>query len=286
LDAKSSQIRSLQSEVDRIDGVIGASDDPKTGLTKAISQLQTSLQKNQNSQKEQTQIRKEENVDYHQDTRNIVEAENLLGRAITVLAKYYTALESQMKVSASLVQAVASADPDAAGRKSLTEQGEHGGAAVKMLKYILSESEKEHAFQDKAEAESLSEFETQMGEAKKNEGDMLKSLAKLKGDLATNEQALQEGSSDLKDTAAAKNAIEDYLLSIKSGCDFMMSNFALRETNRGIETAALDKSTRLIKATSVYKQTVASAKALAVKCKSECKLDTTDRSCKACMAGQ
>merc|ERR1719484_148755 len=79
-----------------------------------------------------------------------------------------------------------------------------------------------------------------MDKMKEAERKVQKSLVKLK-----------------KDTTAAKEAIEKYILKIKPGCDFITENFDLREENRNTETKALDKAKGLIKDTPAYKKAVA-----------------------------
>merc|ERR1719352_539316 len=109
------------------------------------------------------------------------------------------------------------------------------------------------------------------------------SLTKLQQDLATSEKTQVEKKEDLKDAEDAKAKIEDYLLNIKPGCDFITTNFDAREANRKTETAALTKAIKLIKATPAYKSAAASAKVEGFgKCKAPCVADEADAKCKAC----
>jgi hypothetical protein len=52
---------------------------------------------------------------------------------------------------------------------------------------------------------------------------------KLQQDLATSEKTQVEKTEDLKDAEDAKAKLEDYLLKIKPGCDFITTNFDTRE---------------------------------------------------------
>merc|ERR1719454_2617688 len=94
---------------------------------------------------------------------------------------------------------------------------------------------------------------------KKQEADDEKKLAKLQDDLADKEEKLLKAEEDLKKTTEDKEAIEAYLLKIKPGCDFITTNFELREKNRKIETDALEKAVKLIKGTPAYKTYTAEA---------------------------
>merc|ERR1719498_725407 len=125
-----------------------------------------------------------------------------------------------------------------------------------------------------------------MKKLKKSQKDMEESIVKLKKELTEAEKELIEKNTDLKETTAAKEAIEKYLEKIKPGCDFITKNMKLREENRATETKALNKAKGLIEDTPAYKKAVAKEKELANgKCKSECKLDTTSLDCKVCMSG-
>merc|ERR1719399_2506284 len=125
-----------------------------------------------------------------------------------------------------------------------------------MLKYILSETKKEemqaHADEEKAQAD----YEDAMTDLKKEQAKSEQSLTKLQEDLATAQKDRIEKKEDLKDAENAKAKIEDYLLKIKPGCDFITKNYETREKNRKTETDALKKAVKLIKETPAYKAAV------------------------------
>merc|ERR1719178_86084 len=97
-----------------------------------------------------------------------------------------------------------------------------------------------------------------MTQLKKEEAEAEKSLADLQESLATKEQELLTAKEDLKATTEDKVAIEDYLEKIKPGCDFITTNFDLREKNRKTESYG--------------------------DCKEQCVKDSAHVNCKACMA--
>merc|ERR1719453_2469597 len=124
-----------------------------------------------------------------------------------------------------------------------------------------------------------------MTELKTEQKKLEESLVKLGEDLATSEKTLVEKKEDLKDAEVAKAKIEDYLLKIKPGCDFITTNFELREKNRATETAALTKAVKLIKATPAFKVAEQNAKEKGFgKCKSLCVASEAGAKCKACLA--
>merc|ERR1719324_779482 len=106
---------------------------------------------------------------------------------------------------------------------------------------------------------------------KQEEERLQESLASLKATLATKEKELFEAQTDLKDTEAEKAAILAYLASIKPSCDFIETNFDLRESRRASEAEALTKAETLLKDTPAFKAAVAEADVEALgTCKSVC----------------
>lgn len=281
LEEKKSEIETLNGEIDKLDETIN---DPKTGLKVQIPEKEAALVQNAESQKEETEDRKKENAAYKADVLNLVEAEDLLDKAIKVLKKYYETLAARKK---SLMQQQEDPTPPETFSESYKGQSSSGNEAISMLEFILSETKKEHQTADDDEAKALKEYEESMAELKKQEAEMQEALVTLKETLAEKEKELEEKQVDLKDTTHAKESIEKYLLEIKPGCDFIQDNFDLREANRKTELDALEKAVTLIKGTPAYKDAEAKDAALAAgKCKSDCSLDKTSLKCKACMAGE
>merc|ERR1719213_886470 len=98
-----------------------------------------------------------------------------------------------------------------------------------------------------------------MADLKAEQAELEKSLATLQQTLAEKEKELLEKHEELKQTEADKLAIEVYLEKIKPGCDYITTNFDLRESNRGKDKAALEKATDLLKDTPAYKAAVTAA---------------------------
>merc|ERR1711865_932187 len=128
-------------------------------------------------------------------------------------------------------------------------QSGKGGDVITMLEFINSESVKE----------AQAAYEDSMTKLKAQEAADEKQLADLQDELAEKEKSLLEAQEDLKATTADKEAVEAYLLKIKPGCDFITTNFDLREKNRATEKGALEKAIRLIKGTPAYKTAMTAA---------------------------
>jgi len=256
LEAKNSEITNLKEAIDKVDESIN---DPKTGFKQMIKEKDAALLQNQEGQVEQTKTRNQENAAYQEDVRNLSDAEDILGKAIAVLTRYYDELDKRSKA---LVQ-VQHDKQDPSPPKtfdSFSGQSKSGGEAIKMLEFILSETKKEHATADKDEKTSQKDYDESMDQLKKDERDMQQGLVKLRADLADAEKELLGKQADLKDTTEAKEAVQNYLQKIKPGCDFIAANFDLREQNRETETKALNKAATLIKETPAYKAAAAKAK--------------------------
>jgi len=283
LDSKKSQIKTLKGEINKLDDTINL---PKTGLKDSIIAKEAALVQNRKAQVEETATRKEENQAYQADVSNLADAEDILGKAIRALKKYYDQLDKHMKENKDTTNFLQEDPAPPKTYDAFEGQSESGGKAVEMLEFILSETKKEHKKADTDESSAQSDFDKSIKELKTSETSMQKSLVKLKADLAEKEKELLEKQGDLKDTTEAKEAIETYLDKIKPGCDFITKNFDLREKNRATETTALDKAVTLIKDTPAYKAAKAKEAELASgKCKAECKLDTTSLDCLVCMDG-
>lgn len=272
------EIATLNAE---IEDLVNNIDDPESGLKKQIKDTEESLSTNIETQKTETKERQEENLLYQEDIKNLVGAESVLKKAIKVLRKYYDKLAERMEGDAFLQE-----DPDAPETWGKYDgQSSKGGDAVKMLEFILEETIKEETEAHSDEEDSQHKYEDNMQDLKDEEANSEKQLATLQKELATKEEELVMKRKELKATVADKEAIEAYLLKIKSGCDFITKNFEERETNRATETAALEKAKKLIKETPVYKNFEAESHVESFgDCKDPCTADEDHVKCKACMA--
>jgi len=272
-----------------IDDLTKAINDPKTGLKALIQQTEDNLVQNEKDQTVQTKTRTEENVAYQADVSNLVDASELLTKAIKVLSAYYDDLAKKIEAKEALVQEDPVAPEAFAGDKQngnvqFAGQSEAGNKIIGMLNFIKDETNKEEKEAHSDEESGQADYEDSMTKLKKDEADFEKSLVKNQDLLAVKEKALLQAQEDLKATTADKVAVEEYLSKIKPGCDFIKTNFAQREANRKTESTALNKATTLIKATPAYKTAVTAATNESYgDCKS-CVADKDHAKCKACMA--
>jgi septal ring factor EnvC (AmiA/AmiB activator) len=277
LRKKRRELTDLKGQIDNLDADINA---PEKGLKAQIAQTEESLQDNLEMQKTETKDRQEQNVLYQTDVKNLVAAQALLENAMKVLKGYYDRFSLlQQKVHSR-------EDPDAPETWDEYEgQSKKGGSAIDMLQFILSETKKE---QDEAHADenaSQHSYEDSMQGLKDELAKQEKSLSDLQENLAKAEEDLLSTQEDHKATTEDKDEIKAYLEKIKPGCDFITTNFDLREKNRGTETSALKTAMDALKGSPAYKNAEADATVESYgECKKPCVKDVAHVKCKACQA--
>lgn len=278
------QILTLEDEIQKLDDSIN---NEETGFKAVIKQEQENLKINLESQSSETKDRAQENMLYQQSIKNCVGAQDLLAKAIKVLDEYY----SQFNKPEEFLQREDPAPPET--WEGEEEQGGYAGQrdagsdVIEMLKFIASETNKEETDAHKAEEEAQHEFEDSMKELKDDQAKLIKSIADLEVDLADAEKTLGEKKVDLEETQARLKTVEEYLLKIKPGCDFITTNMDARTENRKKEKEGLEKAVGLIKETPAYKAAVAAAEQEALgECKDICNEAGKEHAkCKACLAG-
>jgi len=264
-------------------------EDPETGLKKQLEENAQSLIQNRESKETETKVRKEENVAYQADIKNLVDTEDTLAKAIAVLKKYYDELAAKLAGAALMQKKRADPAPPTTweAEEGYKGQSAKGTDAITMLQFILSETKKEEEQAHLEEQTSQHSYEDSMDGLVTAETDLLSSKVNLEKTLADKEEELANTKADLEKTNKEKTSLEEYLLSIKPGCDFITTNFATRESYRGEETTALNTAITTIKASPAYQAAVtAAAQAALGMCKDICNAEGEAHvKCKACLAG-
>jgi len=275
LGEKNDEILALEGKIDELTQRIH---DPVQGLHQQIENTEISLEENHEGQGSQTAERQEANKAYQADVKNLVSAQGILKNAIKVLRKYYDNMES------SLLQSKEDPAPPQADF-NMEGQSKDGGNAVTMLQFILKEAEKEEESAHADEEKDQADYEDSMTELKEEQAQKEKSLGELQEKVATAAEELLDAEEDHKTTTKDKDSIEDYLAKIKPGCDFIDSNFQLREDARANEKGALETAMSTLKGSPAYQNAVADATAESYgKCKDKCLESAVHVDCKACMA--
>lgn len=264
LTGKEAQLGGLNSGISTITSSI---ENPEDGLIATISLRESDLQANYDTQKDETDSRREENNVYKKTIADATKAATLLQRAITVLKRYYDAAEKvELKEY---------------GRKS------QGNSVITMLEFIHGETQKEETAAHDAELQGQKAYEDSMTLLKETESQIQGQLVELKKTLADAKIELESYREQLAMAETEKVAIERYLKSIEPGCTFITTNFDLRKQKRDEETAALSFAVQTLKDTAAYKTAVAASDNAALgDCASSCQGgDRTHVKCEACLAG-
>jgi len=278
ITTKEEEINALDTDIHNLDRDIH---DPTTGLLAHKVGVEQLLQDNHNDQVTQTAQRHDENQLYQKDISNLVDAQDLLQRAIVVLRKYYAKIDaefrSQLQEDASSLQQSIKKDP---------YEGQRDGSrsAVSMLEFILKETKAEEKAAHDDELTAQHAYEDAMSELTKQEGEMKTILTDIETDLAQKTRDLQVKQKNRNTVHKEKVALEKYLEDIKPGCDFITTNIDTRKAHRQEETTALSQAETFIKNSPVYASAVAEAHAESLgECLSICTDEGEDHvKCKAC----
>jgi len=285
ISQKSDQISDLELVIGQLNTDI---DDPVTGLKQVIVNNEELLVENHQSQVTETEARKKENQEYQQDVANMVQAEALLSKSISVLHAYYAKITSQMQTEMHaqfLQRTEQDPNPPSTWADDYVGQSSHGGNAIDMLKFILSKTEEEQKKAHTDEEASQHVYEDRMKELTDEEASAQVTLVTTKDLLATKERILFEAHQRLSATMKEKETLEAYLLKIKPGCDFIIVNIDNRKANRAEETLALTKAKDLLKASPAYREALAVAHNETLgDCLAICAGHESHVNCKACLA--
>jgi DNA repair exonuclease SbcCD ATPase subunit len=263
LASKVEQLGGLNTAISTITNSI---ENPVDGLIATISLRESDLQANYDTQKDETDSRREESKVYKKTIADATTAATLLQRAITVLTRYYAAAEEEK---------------DYVGRK------DQGKSVIEMLEFIHGETQKEETTAHDNEMQAQKAYEDSMALLKEAESQIQGQLVELKNTLADSKIELESKREQLAIAEKEKVAIERYLESIEPGCTFITTNFDLRKQKRDEETAALSFAVQKLKDTAAYKTAVAASDNAALgNCASSCQGDDrTHVKCEACLAG-
>jgi len=282
ISTKTGQLDALQAEIDETTAAI---EDPETGLKVSILQSDEAKTTNYENQVSETKDRTVDNLAYQGNIGNLVEAEALLERAVSVLQAYYKRFSEELKDSLLQKKRDDPAPPET-WDDNFKAQSEGGNSAVSMLEFILSETQKEEQMAHTQENEAQHAFEDSMTSLKSEEQTLIESLAAMKLELAEKEKSLIEKKSDHELTTEEVAALETYLEKIKPGCDFITSSLDGRKASRVEERQALETAVTFLKQTPVYRDALEAARQEGLgKCKEICADNDLHVNCKSCLAG-
>merc|ERR1719207_510352 len=144
-------------------------------------------------------------------------------------------------------------ESEADGDGAYAGQTDKATDVVGMLEFIFDETKKEEDAAHTDELNSQHAFEDTMTDLKTQEATTLDTLADLKEQLAGKEKSLEERTIDHTKVSEEKKTVEDYLLKIKGGCDFITDNIDKRDESRNVEKTSLNTAKEELFATPAYK---------------------------------
>jgi len=178
---------SQEQEIKDLDILIN---DPETGLLAQIKDTEEALADNVASQTSETAQRTEENLAYQKNIDELVEAKDLITKALTVLKAYY---EEAMQTDGTGFIQTKTKREDPAPPSTWTEyegQSGEGNSAITMLEFILKSTKAEETEAHGAESEAQTLYEESMKTLKAEEAEAQKLLADMQGELAEKEKEL------------------------------------------------------------------------------------------------
>lgn len=167
-------------------------------------------------------------------------------------------------------------------------QRDAGGIdAIQMLQFIVKQVGTEEMTAHSDENSAQHDFEDSMQSLKTDEKTLENEIATLKETLADKKATLLQTQENLASATKEKEAVENYLVKIKPGCDFITDNFDDRQSSRETEKSALLKAITLLKASPAYKEAMENAHQDSLgDCRDVCNKDGEEfATCKACLAG-
>jgi chromosome segregation ATPase len=278
LDKAREEITALEFRISELERNIAT-------LKMDIKSTEDSLTANTESQTSETAERTKVNLAYQKNIENLVNAEDLLKKAVVVLKEYY---EETLAAGAAGTGFLQKSKEDPAPPGTWTEfKGESAGGtdAVSMLEFILKETAAEETAAHADEHEDQQAYEASMTSLKAEEATLQETLATKQMQLATAEEEHLGKTKDLKAMKELEADIVAYLLQIKPGCDFITDNIALREQSRAEEAGALRQAKNFLVETPAYKTAVAAAHNETLgDCKDICAVDEEHVACRGCVA--
>lgn len=286
------KLKEIRNTIDKLevglDELRDTVDKPQTGLKAQEASLEQAMATNTENQKKAADMRHDDKLQHQKSVEQLTKTEALLGKAITVLKKFYSSLhkKSGLVAAAALQQKARPKPPEtwdsAYDGQSNSATGEKG--AVEMIEYIRKETDEQITQAQKEEGEAQADFEGNMAELMEEQRKQMKNMVSLKSALADAEQGMVDKKGDLKQEKLDETATSNYLADIKPRCDFIFDNFELRTRNRKSETKALVQAEKLLKASPAYQAASLEADAEALgACRGKC--EVPDHAvCKACLA--
>jgi hypothetical protein len=213
-----------------------------------ISQLEASIAETQKQLKAATDLRAEQNADFKETQAGHLVAQNILIKAIQRLKEVY-APELLQQPGAPHIQTSGNHTHEGNGpvRFSKYEQNAGGERVVRLLENILADSRA--TLDDAAKTEQSYEagFNELVRDSNDSMGKMKGSIAVLNSQVTQDTVHLESNKATLGDLNVELESIAATNADLHNGCDYIMNNFDLRQSNRAAEIHALGEAKAILR---------------------------------------
>jgi len=175
------------------------------------------------NRKEAIEMRNLENKNYLATVADLKSAQGVLKRALHTLTSFYKA------------EATATSSTD--NEYKVQADGEQVLTLLQDIEKQMQTSEETEHADEKAAVEAFDQSMKDMAEAQET---LEKQSADLRQQIADAEERLQNAKNEFDRQSEIERKIEEYMASIKPGCDFILENFDTRTKNRETEKQQLE----------------------------------------------
>jgi hypothetical protein len=231
----------LEYEKDQLDAKIKRADSKTKDNEKEHAATQKEMSDLKGEMESALTVRNAENAAFKDAIKADADAVALLGKAIESLSKYYTKntlLQTSAKEDPEYTE-----DPNVAPEADFADAGSHSTAntgIVSTLGMIKEDLTNEMKVARKEEADALAAYRKLLAESQASMDAMEQKCVDLKAGIAGLAKEKSDTQAVWDDKQASKAATDEYLADMKENCDWIMSEFNNRKTQRKDELAGLE----------------------------------------------
>jgi hypothetical protein len=228
----------LEAKVDDLESTIGKLIDEIVQAKKDIAQLTVELQR-------ASENRKQANMDFQKTISEQSATQDVLKAALERLAKFYDSF-AQVHSKAMVKQQQTRPVAQATYEKS---QGASG--VMSMIEKLIYEAKGLQAEAKKGEQEEQAQYEALVEDTNASIKDLSKLIVTKTSEKAEATQGKAEVEADLADTKADIEGLAKYNADLHGECDYIQSNFQVRQDARQQEIEALQQAKSILSGASV-----------------------------------
>lgn len=213
-----------------------------------MSQLAASIAESQKQLKAATDLRAEQSADFKETQAGHLVAQNILIKAIQRLKEVY-APELLQQSGAPHIQTSGNHTHEGNGpaRFAKYEQNAGGERVVRLIEEILADSRATLDDAANTEQSNAAGFDELVRDSNDSMGKMRDSIAVLNSKVTQDTVHLESNKATLEDLSVELEGIAATNVDLHNGCDYIMNNFDLRQSNRAAEMHALGEAKAILR---------------------------------------